>query len=70
MKHALQKQIQHELDTRIPRGKKGDTQNKFRSCVYFYRSQRHPFDESVVLATEQIRQQEPDFHPLINPLLF
>jgi hypothetical protein len=68
MKHALQKQIQHELDTRIPRGRRGDKQTEFRSGFYFFRSQRRSFEESVVLATEQIRKQEPGFHPLVRPL--
>jgi hypothetical protein len=64
--YELQKQIQRELDTRIPRGPRGSLQNQFRFVFCFFRSQRVSFEESIAKAVASIREREPDFAPKVS----
>lgn len=66
MPYEKQKAIQRELNSHIPRGRKGSTQNKFRFAFYFYRSRGMTFEDSVRRATEDVRQHEPDFVPHVK----
>jgi hypothetical protein len=65
MPYTLQKEIQHELDTRIPRGPRDSWQNYFRLGFWFFRSQHLSFDESIARAAAGIRKHEPNFLPKI-----
>ena len=67
MAYELQKQIQRELDERIPRWLDGSPQNELRFGFYFFRSQGHSFDASVEMATKQVRLRAPSFAPKILP---
>jgi len=63
MTHRLQKELQRELNERIPRGPRGSDQNLFRGIVWFWRQQGRSFDDSVTKAREYVRQHTPDFEP-------
>jgi hypothetical protein len=63
MKSALQKELQHELNERVPRGPRGSRQNEFRFGVWFWRSQGYSFDDSLAKAMEAVRRHEPAFTP-------
>jgi len=65
MGFELQKGIQREMDTRIPRGPRGSLQNELRSRFYFFRSQRIPFEVSLTKAVGGIKEHHPDFEPKI-----
>jgi hypothetical protein len=65
MGFALQKQLREELNTRIPRGPKGSSQNMLRSAFWFFRSQGHPFDTSLAKALEITQERHPAFVPKI-----
>lgn len=67
MRYELQKKIQQELDTRIPRQLRGSPQNSFRQAFYLLRCQGLSFDVSVQKATELTRKTEPGFSPTILP---
>lgn len=62
-----QKDLQRELDARIPRGRDGSLQNVFRQCVWFFRKQGNTFDERVRLALDFMHAKTPDFVPMIHP---
>jgi hypothetical protein len=64
----LQREILHELKTRIPRGPAGSVQTQFRHQFYFYRARGLPFELSVLVAAARIREHEPDFVPTILDL--
>jgi len=64
----VQREILHELETRIARGSAGSVQNQFRRRFYFFRAQGLPFELSVLVAAARIREQEPDFVPKILSL--
>src|SRR5438034_10611633 len=57
MPYTLQKEIQHELDTRIPRGPTDSWQNYFRSGFSFFRSQHLSFDERIARAAAGIAER-------------
>jgi hypothetical protein len=61
----LQREILHELETRIPRGPAGGVQTQFRRRFYFFRARGLPFELSVLVAAARIREYEPDFVPKI-----
>ena len=56
-----QKELQHELNARIPRGRDGSVQNYFRECWWFFRKQGKSFEERVRLALDIIHKDNPDF---------
>ena len=59
------KDLQRELDARIPRRRRGSLQNEFRFCWQFFRSQGNSFDVSRELALSIVRQKQSDFAPEI-----
>ncbi len=69
MGYEFQKQIQRELDARIPRGLSGGPQNELRFGFYFYRSQGLSFENSLAPALGGVRERHPNFVPKILPLL-
>jgi hypothetical protein len=66
MRFELQKRIQREMDTRLPRGAKGSPQNRCRQVFYFYRSQGRPFEVALANAVNSVRQREPNFEPVVR----
>jgi hypothetical protein len=68
MPYKHQKAIQLELDTRIPRGLRGGSQNELRFRFYFYRSQGLPFDTSLTRAVLGVRERDPNFVPRVLPV--
>ena len=67
MAYERQKQLQLELNERIPRGPRGGRQNQFRFGFAFYRQQGFSFDVSASKALECARTQDPTFEPRIMP---
>jgi hypothetical protein len=67
MKYKTQREVQSELDARLPRGPRGDPQNEFRCGFYFFRSQGYSFDASVERATSSMREHHPEFLPTVAP---
>ncbi len=52
------------LNARIPRGPRASRQNDFKSTVWFFFQQsRYSWGESVALALEIVRKDEPAFVP-------
>jgi hypothetical protein len=68
MAYEHQKEIQRELDTRIPRWLRGSKQNEFRFLFSFYRNQGKSFDASVTLARAKVRETQPNFEPRVMPI--
>ena len=66
MRFELQKQIQREMNTRLPRGARGSLQNQFRQVFYFYRSQGRPFEVALANAVNNVRQREPNFEAVVR----
>jgi hypothetical protein len=67
MPYERQKEIQKELDARIPRGLRGGPQNIMRCVVNDARLHGKSFDESVEFAVNFVRQSYPDFAPKVLP---
>jgi hypothetical protein len=64
MAHYKPKELQSELNARIPRGSL--EQNLFRARVWFWRQLGLSFDESVTKARAHIRRQTPGFEPRLR----
>ena len=62
---GLQREILHELETRITCGSAGSVQAQFRRQFCFFRARGLPFELSVLVAAARIREHEPDFVPKI-----
>ncbi len=67
MPYERQKEIQKELDARIPRGLRGEPQNTVRYIVNDERLRGKGFDESLEFAVNFVRQSYPNFTPKILP---
>lgn len=68
MAHPRQKELQRELNARIPRGPRGSRQNELRARFWFWRVQGRSFDDSLAQAVEGVRETYPDFQPrLLSP---
>ncbi len=67
MSYERQKEIQKELDARIPRGLRGEPQNTVRHIVNGQRLHGKSFDESVEFAVNFVRECYPNFAPKILP---
>ena len=67
MPYDRQKEIQKELDVRIPRWLRGGPQNTVRQIVFNQRLHGKTFDESVEIAVAFVRQAHPNFTPKILP---
>jgi len=67
MAYERQKEIQKELDERIPRGLRGEPQNTVRLVFNGQRLHGKSFDESLEDAVNFVRQSYPNFTPQILP---
>jgi hypothetical protein len=68
MAYGLQKRVQAELDSRIPRGPKGSYQNFFRQHFSVHRLIGDSFELSADKALAEVRKLDPGFMPRILPL--
>ncbi len=68
MAYGLQKRVQAELDSRIPRGPRGSHQNFFRQHFSVYRLMGDSFEVSAEKALAGVRKLDPDFTPRILPI--
>jgi hypothetical protein len=68
MTHRLQRELQRELNERLPRGSRGSLQNELRMRFWIWRLTGHSFDDSVAKAVDGIRQSTPGFEPLLLPV--
>lgn len=59
------KDLQRELNARIPRGSLD--QNRFRAIVWFWRHKGRSFEESVSNARDHVRRHAPGFEPRLRP---
>lgn len=67
IKMPTQKDLQRELNARIPRQRSGSLQNRFRHDYWFYRAQGNSFGVSCELALTGIHAEHPEFVPTILP---
>ncbi len=67
MANRNQKELQRELNERIPRGSRGSLQNEMRLRWWFWRAQGRSFDDSVAKAVDGIKKSDPTFEPKLLP---
>ena len=68
MRYEVQKRIQGELDSRIPRGPRRSRQNELRLYFNMFRLAGHSFDASLEMALSEVRKWEPAFTPRVLPI--
>lgn len=62
---SRRKELQRELNARIPRKARGSLQNDFRQHWWFFRVQGNSFEASSQLALDTVREKCAEFVPLI-----